>query len=108
MAALLAGQSISSVASAYAIPKGTISDWKKTLANRGRIEPTQKTETVSLDSLLLGYVQENLVTLREQSKLFRDPEWIKRQEASQVAVLHGVVADKTVRLLEAFGGSSES
>lgn len=108
MAALLAGQSVSSVAKQYEIPKGTVSRWNK-LAQQKRQEaaggPPERTQK-SLDELLYGYVEENLVTLRTQARVFRDEQWLKKQNASEVAVLHGVIADKTVRLLEAFGGGA--
>jgi transposase-like protein len=109
MAALLAGQSVNSVAKEYRIPKGTVSTWKQVAQNLegGRSLATQKSDE-SLDSLLLMYVKESLETLRAQVAHFRKPEWLDRQEASQAAVLHGVIADKTIRLLEAFGGAPES
>lgn len=101
MAALLAGQSISSVAKEYQIPKGTVSGWKrKAEAISGGVEatPTQKED---VGDLLLDYLRESLVTLREQVKHFRDRAWLSRQNASELAVLHGVQTDKAIRLLEA-------
>lgn len=103
MAALLAGQSVSSVAREYKVPKGTVSDWRR----RAEAEvvasgPTQKRAVIG--DLLVDYLETNLRTLREQSEMFRDVEWLREQDASQLAVLHGVIADKTVRLLEALGG----
>ena len=32
---------------------------------------------------------------------FGDPEWLKKQSAGELAVLHGVAVDKGIRLLEA-------
>ena len=107
MAALLEGQSIPKVAEKYKIPRGTVSTWKKTLRATLSADATQKGET-SLDNLLLGYVSENLVTLREQAKFFRNPDWLKHQEASELAVLHGVLTDKSIRLLELFGRQEET
>lgn len=108
MAALLAGQSVSAAAREYNLPKGTVSSWRKAALNKAAggdvdADATQKGST--LDDLLQGYVEENLVTLREQSIFFRDKEWLKKQPASELAVLHGVVADKTVRILEAYGNA---
>lgn len=104
MAALLAGQSVSSVAREYKIPKGTVSDWKRKAAGEASgAKPTQK--RAAIGDLLVDYLETNLHTLKEQSRLFSDHEWLRGQDASQLAVLHGVVADKTVRLLEALGGS---
>lgn len=47
------------------------------------------------------------MTLREQVKVFRDPNWLKQQSASEAAVLHGVIADKQIRLLEALADDAE-
>ena len=105
MAALLAGQSVSSVAKEYDIPKGTISNWK---TRRLRGVSQNGTQKRSLDDLLVQYVEENLITLRTQAEVFRDEKWLKRQTASEAAVLHGVLADKTVRLLEAFGATTDA
>ena len=110
MAALLAGQSVSAAARDYKIPKGTVSSWRKAALDRAtgsavESEATQKGTT--LDDLLQGYVEANLETLREQSVFFRDGEWLKRQPASELAVLHGVLADKTVRILEAYGNAGD-
>lgn len=111
MAALLTGQSVSQVAREYKLPKGTVSDWKRKARARVKQsrqesgvgpDPTQKR---SLDDMLLEYVEENLTTLKAQAKVFSDEEWLKRYPPSEAAVLHGVIADKTVRLLEAFGGA---
>jgi transposase-like protein len=102
MAALLSGQSINSVAREYNLPKGTVSSW----LNR-RARPAAEKGSY-IDTLLVSYVEENLVTLREQAIFFRDVDWLKQQEASQLAVLHGVIADKTIRLLEAHGGEPET
>lgn len=109
MAALLAGQSVSSAAQEYKIPKGTVSSWRKVAQGlaAGRVGESATQKSVTLDDLLQGYVEENLVTLREQSVFFRDKGWLKEQPASELAVLHGVIADKTVRILEAYGGPSE-
>lgn len=103
MAALLAGQSIPQVAKEYNIPKGTLSDWRKLARTTARNDPTQKDGT-TIDVMLRDYVNENLTTLREQAKFFRDTSWLSKQEASSLAVLHGVLADKSIRLLEVFGG----
>jgi transposase-like protein len=108
MAALLAGQSVSSAAQEYKIPKGTVSDWRRAATAKimpeGVVEePTQK--GTSLDQLLLSYVETNLETLRAQSEFFRGQQWLSRQQASELAVLHGVIADKTIRILEAYGNA---
>lgn len=96
MAALLAGQSVSAVAKEYALPKGTVSAWKKRLPAGD--SPEQKRE---IGDLLLEYLRTNLTTLKAQSETFADKKWLNKQGASELGVLHGILADKTVRLLEA-------
>ena len=98
MAALLAGQSISEVAASYKVPRGTVSGWSRELDRPTIHDDTQKRE---IGDLLMGYVGELLVTLKAQARFARNEEWLKDQSASEVAVLHGVLADKGIRLLEA-------
>ena len=103
MAALLTGQSVSSIAREYDIPKGTVSNWKRGAG--GAIKRTQKTEHIG--DLLVKYLQTNLEALSAQAEQFKDREWLKKQTASDAAVLHGVMTDKAIRLLEALSKSSE-
>lgn len=102
LAALMAGQSISEVAREYNIPKGTVSAWKKrtTVAENA----TQKKE---IGDLLVEYLRTNLNTLRTQAEVFADKTWLKKQAAGELAVLHGVLTDKAVRLLEALSKGHE-
>lgn len=105
MAALLAGQSVRSVAKEYRIPHGTVSSWKRSLNHTlDQPDDTQKRE---MGDLILAYLRDNLTTLRVQLKVFRDATWLAKQAASEAAVLHGVLADKGIRLLEALAGDEE-
>ena len=104
MAALLEGQSISTVAAGYKIPPGTVKRWRSDSKHFSEpVEPQKKEE---IGNLLLDYLKENLVTLHEQSQHFRNKAWLDGQSAADLAVLHGVLADKSVRLLEALGADS--
>ena len=105
MAALLTGQSINAVAREYKIPKQTISNWKNRDKPGVPRDDTQK--AAEIEDSLFGYLKENLKTLRAQAEFFREETWLKKQEASQLAVLHGVLSDKAIRLLEAFGDEPE-
>lgn len=100
MAALLAGQSVSGVAKEYKLPRGTVAGWS---AELNRDAPVSNAKKAEVGELLVEYLRENLTTLREQVVVFRDPEWLRKQGASELAVLHGVLMDKSVRLLEAMG-----
>jgi len=104
MAALLEGQSVNAVAKEYDVPKGTVSGWKRQAETTagGGVAPdaTQKEE---IGALLVRYLRANLATLEAQARAFGDADWLSQQKAEAVAVLHGVMTDKAVRLLEAFG-----
>ncbi len=103
MAALLTGQSINSVAKDYKISKSTASLWKQKAIESVRCESNPKNdESSKLDEMLFAYAEANLVTLREQAVFFRNVKWLDRQSAAEAAVLHGVIADKTIRVLEAW------
>lgn len=99
MAALLAGQSVTEVAAEYAIPEGTVKTWRRQLRAENILDQPEKKD--ELGGLLIEYLRENLTTLAAQSRHARNPEWLQKQPASELAVLHGVIADKTVRLLAA-------
>lgn len=108
MAALLTGQSVSAVAREYNIPKGTVNGWKRQAASfvmsRGvATVATQKREQIG--ELLFDYLHAMLMTLRVQAEHFGDKTWLTGQHADSLAVLHGVSADKVVRLLEAITSS---
>ena len=100
MAALLTGQSIGSIARQYNIPKGTVSSWRERSLPGVAGDATQKG---TLDDLLFEYVRQSLLTLTDQVRFFRNEKWIEKQPASELAILHGVVTDKAIRLLEAHG-----
>lgn len=123
MAALLAGQGVDSVAEEFNLPPGTVKTWKREAKQKLRHsvksksdqpqkedEPgSSKSSSSSSDAVIndpIGdgidlYIKESLETLAVQQRHFRDPKWLERQSASELAVLHGVTADKTIRILQA-------
>jgi len=116
MAALLAGQSISQVATEYKIPTGTVKGWSVLVRTTPEVvevatgttgvasEATTK-KSAQIGDLLITYLRANLTTLEAQQAVFRDADWLRKQSADALAVLHGVLTDKAVRLLEALGGA---
>lgn len=104
LAALLTGQSVSAVAREYKVPKTTVWAWKQNTESPVPNNPNAKRE---IGDLLLVYLRTAIETLTAQQRVFADVDWLKKQPASELAVLHGVTADKAIRLLEALGGDGE-
>lgn len=98
MAALLAGQSVSAVARQYSIPRTTILRWRDMSEPVASVTDSKKGE---LGELIFDYLRKVLNTLAIQAEQFGDTQWLKKQPASEVAVLHGVLTDKAIRILEA-------
>lgn len=110
MAALLEGQSVSAVAKQYKIPKGTVSGWKQKAflgADIKSSDPVATQKREEIGDLLLDYLRTMLCTLKVQAEHFGDKSWLKNQGANELAVLHGVSTDKTIRLLEALSPNEE-
>ena len=64
-------------------------------------------ERKAVGELLIEYLRASIASLVMQTQVFGDREWLEQQDASSLAVLHGVQTDKVVRLLEAMGAPDE-
>lgn len=116
IAAMLAGEAPASVAERLGVPLGTVKSWRsrdaQALVNSGAAVATDATpKRDELGRLVSEYLRESLRALRAQSELFADAEWLKKQSAAELAILHGVLNDKVVRILSALrnneGGDGE-
>lgn len=107
MSALLAGQSVSEVADKYRIPAGTVKSWK----NRQKDTPVATVATEKrqrIGDLILEGLEAQLTATKAMADVFADKDWIKKQTASEIAILFGVISDKTYRILEALPDSEEA
>lgn len=104
LAALLTGQSLDAVADEYRIPRSTLDSWR----NPRRPKTFETKKDGEIGDLLLEYLRANLAALKAQAEIFADPEWLREQGAQEAGVLHGIMTDKAVRLLEAFGAHDSS
>src|SRR3990167_775774 len=95
VSALLAGSSQLECEALYGVPQQTVSGWAQEL---GGIDALRQGR---VSDLVYKYLTENLTTLEVQSRHFRNTEWLAVQNASDLATLHGVCADKAVRILAA-------
>lgn len=106
MAALLEGQSINYCVKQYKIPRGTVATWSRNLP-RNHTVSIEKRERIG--ELIIDNVEAELETLIAMQNVFTDQKWLRRQRASELAVLYGVIKDKNMRVLEALpdGNSDE-
>jgi transposase-like protein len=108
LAALLAGQAPSEVARLYHIPVGTLKSWKSRQVHGESVATVATVARDRIGALLLEYLEETLVTLTIQQKVFRNESWLLKQSAAEAATLHGVTVDKAVRLLEGLADQDDS
>jgi transposase-like protein len=102
MAAILTGSSLGEVAKQFGIPKSTVALWRSEQSVQQVSVP--KKETIA--EQLYGFLQESIITLQTQMIFFRREDWLERQSAADVAILHGVLSDKATRMLTAFRAQS--
>lgn len=105
LASLLQGQTIASVAAQYNVGRRTVIEWKKA-ANLGAAPMSQATRQ-DIGELVAEYLRGSLQTLLAQFEVMADPEWLREQGAAELATLHGVMADKSVRIMEAITASED-
>ena len=101
IAALLAGQSVSHVAKEYNMPAGTVKAWKSREINNQDTNSVATQKKGALGDMILGLLEEELISLQAMSRAFRDADWLRKQNAADAAVLFGVMQDKAFRKIEA-------
>lgn len=103
MAALLTGQSVYAAAKDFKIPVGTVKRWSADA--KEKLQPVRNQKQERIGDLLIDNVEAALETTREILNVVKDPKWLRRQEASEIGVLYGIIQDKTFRILEALPDS---
>jgi CheY-specific phosphatase CheX len=99
-AALLSGSGVTVVAREFGVSKSVVSRIKTgMLPEQLQQMATEKKER--LEDMIAGYLADNFTALRAQCVAASDPEYIKKQSGESLAILHGVMADKAIRILEA-------
>jgi len=94
------GEDVSSLAREFRILPSTIRNWLK--AEQLDLNGMRGRENGQvLDEAIFDYVVTALECLTIQAQVFSDESYLKTQSAESNAVLHGVVADKAIRILEA-------
>lgn len=102
IADLLNGLRISEAAEKHNLPVGTVKSW----AHRMRTDKDSLLVTEDRAERIGDLVFDNLeAMLRTQNAILNhvstQPQWLERQDASDLAILFGVISDKAFRILEA-------
>lgn len=95
LARVVSGESVLKVAADMEIPTSTLYEWTSGVGGIDLIRQSK------VEDLVFDYLKENLETLAAQCRHARDLDWLKGQNASDLAVLHGVMSDKSTRILAA-------
>jgi transposase-like protein len=99
VAALRAGEGVAAVARTLDIPESTVRTWG---AQHGLdFEEIRAEKKQALEELIAEYMTEGFKTLIAQVQALRDPTYLKQYSPENVAMSHGIMADKLIRVLEA-------
>lgn len=103
MAALLAGQAVAEISRTFSLRESTIRSWRDQMAESepGQFAEIRERKKEEIGELLLYYLRENIKSMALQVRHFGNPDWLAKQPASELAVLHGICCDKAIRLMEA-------
>ncbi len=102
----------SAVAAKHGIKRATIYKWlerDKPLVDVNGVVLSNIVELkkARIGALAMEYLEANFNAQIAQAYVTSDPNYINRQPAGELAILHGVLADKSIRLLEALHGRQD-
>lgn len=85
----------------YGVSERTAKRWLNTNPT-GKKNAAKKKEQhdQAVSDLMLTYLRTLLTTLNVQVEFFSDTDWLAEQTAGEIAILHGVLADKGSRIMD--------
>ena len=95
-AALLLGDRPAAVARSLGVPEGTVRSWK----HRIKTGSDATLKKGDFGGLLMEHLRAMLRSLIEQSRLMRDPEMLREIPGRELAIVFGMLFDRTMRMLE--------
>jgi transposase-like protein len=106
IAAMLKGGGFPTVSKEFGVPLSTLQYWKKNANSPSMAEVIERRES-RIAELIGRYLEASLEALTAQAELFKDTEWLRKQGAKPVGILHGILLDKSVRILGAIEQAHE-
>lgn len=100
LAAILAGTSVKDAAAQYGPAEATIRGWVAEHNRHPSVDVQHLKKTTDISDLIATYLQTLMRALVIQAEVTSDAEYILRQDADKLAILHGVFADKGIAILD--------
>ena len=108
VAAALAGGSTRTVAKQFGVAPSSVRGWCKD----AQPTKTNSLATLDIDGIALRLIDGSVSAVGAISGVTLDEAWLRRQNAHDLAILYGVIADKLIRVLGAIkrpdDGSADS
>jgi hypothetical protein len=109
VALLLEGMTPTQIERKLKVPKQTVANYKRALTPE-QIRQINTKRAGELDEMLWAHLRSNFAAMDAITTHVQSEKYINGQDADAVAVLYGVINDKSVRILDAIerarGGSS--
>ena len=102
---LIGTATIKQIADKHNVPYSTVTTWNNRLVKNSEMAVIETDETQikkRIGDLLLEILEVNLETQIAQLRHFADKEWLMKQSASEIGILHGIQVDKAVRMISIF------
>lgn len=103
VAALMIGQPAVQIAQQFGLSPALVRRWEEAFDITNPLERRDR-----LSEILLVFVEQEIASLLTISIATSDPEWIKEQSASELAVFIGTKQDRLMKILEAFSRAQQS
>lgn len=100
VSALILGMGVNEAARKFKVPEPTVSRWNTAIVQEG----TNQNESVKqfrFENLVAEALEEQLLAMKHIAKQAQDAKYTINQGASELAVLFGVIADKSLAILGA-------
>lgn len=98
IAARLAGTSENALVKQFNVPKTTLRFWVK----QAELHPkTKALAELDIDAIGMKLIDGSVSAVGAIAGVTLDPTWLRQQNAHDLAILYGVIADKLIRVLGA-------
>lgn len=102
MAALMDGFSVREIEQKFGVSKSTAAAWSKEAEALTSVRTLPDTKKEQIQGLLIDLFVAKLKSQISLAEHAGDKDWLKKQDAHQVAMLLGVSDDKLIRMLEKY------